>query len=358
MRSFILMLALFISVNCHANPFLSNSANVIEDHGVCKRGSDSVDEEKFVLINGIEHWITIKGARCDNPVILFLHGGPANPLSPFADAIYGTWKKEFTLVQWDQRGSGKTFIRNPETAESSLSVEQMAADGIAIAQYLRQHLHRSKLILMGSSWGSVLGIQMVKAQPDLFVAYIGTSQVVSQKENQAASYSLTLAKARAEEDQNMVKSLEDLGNPPWENPRNSGVLRRATKALEAKTTIPAPKTWWIPQASYQLDRYEAEYEAAEEYSFLQFVGMKNDGMYSKIDFPAQGLEFDIPIYFVQGEQDLVTAPSVTRSYFERIHAPKKAYFLVSKTGHNPNSVSVAMEYKILKEQVMPLLKVR
>src|SRR5664279_1943582 len=62
-------------------------------------------EERFIRINGIEQWVTIKGDRT-KPVILFLHGGPGSPLSPYADAIYSKWEKDFILVQWDQRGAG------------------------------------------------------------------------------------------------------------------------------------------------------------------------------------------------------------------------------------------------------------
>lgn len=357
MRFCILLIFFLLSLHCEAQ--VNNTTSVAAAANLetlCKKRNGPVSFEGFVSLNGIEHWISIKGDHCDNPVILFLHGGPANPISPYADAIYGAWKQEFTLVQWDQRGSGKTFIRNPQTSEARLSLEQMAADGIAVAQYVRGRLGRSKLVLMGSSWGSALGIQMLKTESDIFAAYIGTAQIVSQKQNQAASYAATMALAQAEGNQSIVQSLAAIGSPPWENPRASGVLRRATKALEASSTIPSPKAWWIPQASYQMEELEAQYEAAEEYSFLQFVGMKNDGMYSKIDFPAMGLEFDIPMFFVQGEQDLVTVPAVSRAYFEKISAPKKAYFLVSKTGHNPNPVSVTMEYKVLKEHVLPLLK--
>jgi len=356
MRFFVLLVGFLISWNCHAGAPKINSAKNKTPVSACKHHSDPINEEKFVSANGIEHWVTIKGSRCDNPVILFLHGGPANPMSPFSEAIYGTWKKEFTLVQWDQRGSGKTYIRNPAVADSPLSIELMAHDGVAIAEHLRQYLHQSKVILMGSSWGSALGLQMVKTHPELFSAYIGTAQLVAQHSNQAASYTQTLNRARAEGQTEIVESLEKIGSPPWDNPRHFGVLRRATKVLEARRTTPAPKTWWLPAPSYQMERMEAQYEAAEEYSFIQFVGMKNDGMYSQLDFHAKGYDFALPVFFVQGEEDLVTVPDVSKAYFEQIQVPQKAYFLVAKTGHNPNPLSVAMEYKVLKEHVLPLLK--
>lgn len=321
----------------------------------CVTGGEPLDEQTYVPINGIDHWVTLRGDRCDNPVILFLHGGPANPISPYADAIYGDWSQDFTLVQWDQRGSGKTFIRNPPDEDSVLTIEQMADDGIALTQYLRKRLRQDKLILMGSSWGSALGVQIVKTRPELFHAYIGTAQIVSQSANQTASYEATLALARAAQDAPTIEALEGIGSPPWTNPRNFGVLRRASRAYEARTSTATPAEWWVPAASYEMEASATQYEAAEEYSFLQFVGFNNDGMYSKIDFPSMGIDFDVPVFLIQGEQDLVTLPTVSKDYFDRIRAPSKGYFTVPQAGHSPNLASVAMERKVLMEHVLPLI---
>jgi predicted alpha/beta-fold hydrolase len=69
----------------------------------------SINEEKFISIGGIEQWVTIKGSDITKPVILFLHGGPGSVISPYSDAVYGEWEKEFVLVNWDQRGARKDF---------------------------------------------------------------------------------------------------------------------------------------------------------------------------------------------------------------------------------------------------------
>ena len=143
-----------------------------------------INEERFIKINGIEQWVTIKGDR-SKPVVLFLHGGPGSPITPYADGVYGNWEKDFVLVQWDQRGTGRTYGRNapeeltPEFLKSNpLTIGQMTADGVELAKYLIQYLGKEKMILFGTSWGSVLGVKMATAQPDLFYAYIGHSQIV------------------------------------------------------------------------------------------------------------------------------------------------------------------------------------
>ncbi|CAN5237373.1 alpha/beta hydrolase [soil metagenome] len=320
---------------------------------------EPVDEQAFVLIGGIQQWVTIKGASCANPVILVIHGGPANTMSPYADALYGGWEKEFTLVQWDQRGAGRTFGRNPVApgaAEGVLSLELMARDGNELAAYLIEHLSQRKLILFGGSWGSALAVHMLKSRPELFGAYVGTGQLVNGVQNEAASYRQAMALARAAGDGANVAKLEALGAPPWRNPRNPGLLRRITKQYEAQSTTPAPKAWWTPSSFYTTPQMEADYEAGEDYSWLQYVGLQGEGIHSRLDLPKLGLNFDMPVFLIQGELDLVTVPEIAKAYFDSIVAPQKEFVLLPLTGHNPNPQMLEAQYRILKTRVLPLVK--
>lgn len=120
-------------------PLASNAA--------CEDPGKGIDEQTFVPINGIEQWVTIKGERCGNPVVLLVHGGPGNPLTPTAHNVYGPWEKDFTLVHWDQRGAGMTYGRNPPAEDEPLTMEQLTADGIAVAEYVTNHLGKRKVLL-------------------------------------------------------------------------------------------------------------------------------------------------------------------------------------------------------------------
>ena len=310
--------------------------------------SRGIREDRFVAIGGIEQWVTIRGDDRANPIVLFLHGGPGNTLTPFADAIYGGWEAEFTLVQWDQRGAGRTWGRNPSTEESVLTIQRMTDDGILLVEYILDHLGKEKLILTGSSWGSALAVHMIHARPDLFEAYVGVSQLVSKAANQAASYAAVLAVAHENEDESVLVTLGEIGEPPWRNPRHFGVLRRVTRAYERKKTIPAPSSWWIRSPEYATEEMKSDYEAGEDFSFLQFVGFADDGMFTKVDLPAIGAKFTVPIYLIQGEEDLVTVPEITKKYFESLEAPAKRIIMVSKAGHDPNAALIEAQYEMLR----------
>ena len=318
----------------------------------------AVHEHRYVRIGGIEQWITIDGADCANPVILFVHGGPGNPLSPYLDQLYGAWQGAFTLATWDQRLSGRTYARNEPVVELSeerlagvqLTIDALVADGLEVAEHLRERLGKRKLILMGTSWGSVLGVHMAHQRPQLFQAYVGVSQLVNARDNLAASHAATLAMARRRNDAAHIATLEEIGAPPWKNPRSFGRMRRIIRAYEGDTTTPGPALQVA--AEYASDADRAAYEAGEELSFIKYVGLAGDGMAVKVDLPALGTKYRLPMYFVQGEDDLLTLPSVTRSFYDSLRAPRKQLVMVPDAGHDPNFAMIDAQFRLLKDEVL------
>jgi pimeloyl-ACP methyl ester carboxylesterase len=232
----------------------------------------------------------------------------------------------------------------------------MARDGIEVATYITRHLHKEKVILLGGSWGSVLAVHMVKARPDLFHAYIGTGQVVESVENQAATYAKVMTLARAAADIKTLATLESLGAPPWTNPRNLGVLRRITRLYEKQAADPAPSFWWVPALQYATPQEQADYETGEEFSYLQFVGVNGNGMFSKVDLWKLGSAFDVPVFLLHGAEDLVSAPEVAKRYYDSLSAPEKAFVLLPQTGHDPNERMIDAEYNVLRARVVPRLR--
>jgi pimeloyl-ACP methyl ester carboxylesterase len=320
----------------------------------CVGQPGKLDEKGYVPIGGIEQWVTVKGDSCANPVILFISGGPGNPLSPYSDALYGAWAKDFTIVQWDQRGAGMTYGRNPPPADTMLTLKQMSDDGTELAAYLARRYGKKKVILWGSSWGSILGVHMAKAHPDLFYAYLGTSQLVSYRDNQTASYAKLMTVVRGAGDKAALAVLDGVGAPPWTDPRSFGKVRRVIRQYEAKVTSAPPATWWKLAADYATPKAQADYEAGEDYSFISFVGMKGDGMFAQLDLPKLGTDFAIPMFFVEGAQDLLATPDVALRYYQSLKAPQKDLVLLEHAGHDPNQDVIDAEYKLLKERIRPL----
>jgi pimeloyl-ACP methyl ester carboxylesterase len=356
LRSAGLLVSLLVaqSVFAHDAPMRSGTRDMPSGVG-CTSANSAVNDAGFVRVGGIDQWVTVKGEICANPIIFFISGGPGNPLSGLSDSVYGAWAKDFIIVQWDQRGSGKTYGRSPPAPDEALTVERMSADGNELAAYLIQHYGKKKVILWGSSWGSILAVHMAKAHPELFYAYVGTSQVVNSLQNQAESYAKLLGLARDAHDDESLAVLKQVGTPPWSDPHSFGKVRRVIRKYEAKVTIPPPDQWG-PAPEYMTPKARADYTAGEDYSFLNFVGLHGDGMFSRVDLPKLGTDFAIPVFFVEGEHDLLATPDVARRYYDSIKAPQKGWVLLAHSGHDPNQEVVDAEYKVLKEQVLPLTR--
>jgi pimeloyl-ACP methyl ester carboxylesterase len=313
----------------------------------------AVKDEMFVQIGGIPQWITIKGDDRNNPVVLFLHGGPGDAWSPFADVMFAGWERHFTLVQWDQRGAGRTYGKSGPSIEPTMTIERMVDDGIEVAEFLTKHLHKKKIILYGGSWGSILGIYMAHARPDLFYAYVGNAQLVNTRKEDSASYARVLELARAAGDQQAITALTAIGPPPWSSLFKSWPIFRKWKlAYQAKkvTAPPAPETI---SPEYASPEERAQDDAADDFCFEHFWGLTMSGPLELVDLPALGTDFAIPIYILQGQEDLTALPEMAKAYFDSIKAPRKQFYLVPGTGHESSATELDMTLKVLVEQVRP-----
>ena len=314
-------------------------------------------EERYIKINGIEQWVTIKGER-SKPVVLFLHGGPGSPLSPYASSIYGAWEKDFIIVQWDQRGTGKTFgkyapaeLDSDYLKSNPLTVEQMTADGIELTEYLIKYLGKQKIILFGTSWGSVLGVLMAVKRPNLFYAYVGHSQIVDPSHNLIYAYQKVYKMAQNASDQKSIDVLKLIGAPPYDRAKTAGQLLRIVKKYEKENSIPAPDSLWKISSSYDNVKDEQDRSDGDDYSFINYMGDKRFGikpMISTVDLLKDSLDFKMPVYLIQGEEDILTSKEITKEYFNKISAPKKEYLLLPNTAHGFNLSVIEMQYKIMK----------
>lgn len=308
-----------------------------------------LNEEAYVRIGGIEQWITIKGGDKRNPVVLFLHGGPGDAWSPFAESEFGAWEHEFNLVQWDQRGAGRSFAKSGPSIEPTMTIDRMVQDGIEVSEYLTNHLGQRKIILVGASWGSILGIYMVKQRPDLFYAYIGMAQVVNIRDSQAESYRQVLERARAAGDQAAVTTLEAIGSPPWKSIRQWPTFRKVLLPYQAKkVTAASPPMRLEPE--YDSPAEQAQRSDADDLSFVHFVGLTMDGPLEQINLHALGTDFAVPVYIIQGDEDLSAPPDLAKAYFESIRAPRKRFATVPGTGHESSVPQLDLVLEVLREE--------
>ncbi|TDE28722.1 alpha/beta hydrolase [Flavobacterium ranwuense] len=318
---------------------------------------NQIFEEKYVVINGIEQWVTIKG-NSSKPIILFIHGGPGSPISPYIDVLYKDLEKDFIIVQWDQRGTGRTYGRNtppeeltPEYLKANpLTLEQMTSDGVEVSKYLLEYLGKQKMILSGTSWGSALGVKIATKRPDLFYAYVGHSQIVNPTIDIEA-YTKIYKMAEGKNDKEALEILNSIGKPPYSSAKNVGLLFRIVKKYERANSTPAPENWFQLSPAYDNNTDNKNREDGDDYSFVNFVGDDKLGVQSMtatINLMRDNLDFKIPVYLIQGNEDILTPKENSKKYFDEIKAPKKEYYLLPKAAHGFNKSVVETQYKIFR----------
>ncbi len=299
---------------------------------------NGIDEAMFVGVGGIDQWVTVRGQDRSNPAIFFLHGGPGAAMSQFA-RLSVPLERDFVLVQWDQRGAGRTYGRNRRSPDAVGSLEQMTADGLELAQLLCAHLGKDRLILFGVSWGSVLGVHMVKARPDLFYAYVGAGQVVNMQQGEVAAYAQVMAKARARNDARRVAALEKSGPPPYTTMRQIMIQRRVAGAYEPHGLSTMTLLMGLLTAPGYGVRDMLDFFAGAQATQRRFIGRDMSGPLLSIDLNALGTDFALPVFVLQGDQDDYTPAPLARAWFDAITAPAKTYVSIEGYGHMAAAVA-------------------
>lgn len=280
----------------------------------------AIDESMYVRIGGIDQWISTYGHDRSNPVLLWLKGGPgASTVSSIC--LYKSWEDKFTIVMWDQRGEGKTFEKSGESVAAGMTIDQMASDGVAVAQYLGRHLHKDKIILLGHSWGSILGIHMIVRQPSVFAAYVSTGQVINLRRQLEAGYPSLLERASGNDQAD--RALSAIGPPPWKEDDSYHVVNVWADALD-----PGSKVSSGVCAAEKLLPTPPYIQAGAEFSNRMLFNA-----IGKEDMSSFATQFSVPVIFIQGSDDLLTTTSVVRTYFETIVAPAKRFIELPSTGH-------------------------
>jgi pimeloyl-ACP methyl ester carboxylesterase len=292
------------------------------------RSPRSVDEARFVRIGAIDQWVTIRGRDRDNPVLLFLHGGPGDVTNPWAFALFAAWEERFTVAQWDQRGAGRTLRRSGPSIAPTLTLDRMVQDGIELTEYLCRHLGVDRIIIVAHSFGSIIGLRMVRARPRLFSAYVGTGQVADSRRSLSAAREALLDKARALGNRQALDDLGRLGSAASPSDRGYGVQRRWANAFEGADRFlfgTIGLTLVAPGYSVQDINDSADGQ--------MLSGERLVPQTSSLGPADLGLEFEIPVFIFQGAEDFTTPTELARHYLDSIAAPLKAFVPIEGGGH-------------------------
>ncbi|WP_169052408.1 alpha/beta fold hydrolase [Tabrizicola sp. YIM 78059] len=312
----------------------------------------SLSERVTVQIGGIPQSMIIQSVDPANPVLLFLHGGPGMT-EFFMELDYPTGlERHFTMVWWEQRGAGMSFSADipPET----MTMDQMISDTIEVADYLRKRFGQDRILLVGHSWGSYLGIQVAEKAPDRFLAYVGMAQIVHQLLSEVMAHDFLLGAYKARGDAGMVRkleaapvSMEDGLSPAWMRLRDAamhGVGVGHTRDIDSVVTGIFLPVWRV-RAYTVMDKINVWRGKLWSRPFF-WEDMLRD------DLAARLTEFHVPMYFFVGRHDRTVSPDLSRTYFDAIDAPIKGLYVFDNSAHSPLFEEPERATRILLEDVL------
>ena len=341
-RNLVSLLAIFTVLGCAADepapkPFTRAQATSIVAVARKIVTPNGVERLEKVHIGGIEQWVSIRGADRRNPVLLLIHGGPGYVSMPMSWWFTRGWEEYFTVVQWDQRGAGKTFLLNDSmTIGPTMTLERMVTDAEEMTTWIRKELGKQKIFVMGHSWGSYLGLEIAKRHPTWLYAYIGVGQVTDGPESERRGWTFALDAARQAKNSEAVQQLESVapyfasGHPSslkdiytqrkWVDFYGGVMAHRRSNSSESDAALLSPD-----YTDEEIRHIWDGNDFSESYLLAKLLSL---------DF-TDIQELRCPLIVFAGRYDFDVNAQVAAKWFSKVKAPSKHFVWFENSAHLP-----------------------
>jgi pimeloyl-ACP methyl ester carboxylesterase len=299
--------------------------------------SNGISALEQITLGDLKQWIFIRGENQNNPVLLFLHGGPGAPLFGMSSSrkYDSELIKHFTVVHWDQRGSGKSF--SSDIPVDTMTLDRFVEDCSELIDYLRNRFHTPKVFLVAHSSGTVIGIKTAHRYPEKIYAYIGVAQVVDEFEQQKVIYNFLIDKAEKSGDQKRKNAIKTIGPPPYESYKQTLEIAQQVGHFAG----------FFHGKSVNMIFFMLNFLTSPEYSITEgFRALRSKGFYFTMNSMWEELKnvnltkeiesTKIPIYFFEGKYDMTVPTTVVENFFNNLDTKKgKELYIFDNSAHFP-----------------------
>jgi pimeloyl-ACP methyl ester carboxylesterase len=299
----------------------------------------SISEKIFVQIGGVKQGMFIRTKNIDNPVLLYVHGGPGFPNYFLFEKFNPGLEDFFTVCYWEQRGGGLSY--NSELTIESITLNQLTSDAIDVTNYLRERFGKDKIYILAWSGGTTIALPAVSKAPEFFHAYIAMGQLTRQRESERIAYDFMLKNYAEKNDESSIKELEKFNQLETESDLISfynSVTRdnlmheigigtmRSMKSVFKDIFLPV----WTCRAYTLREKYNIW---KSKIFFLPKTNLKNETL--STDFSEAFPNIDVPVYLICGKYDLTVNIDLSRDYYNRLNAPLKGFYTFDNSAHGP-----------------------
>jgi pimeloyl-ACP methyl ester carboxylesterase len=301
-------------------PFRGADGNVL---------SGTIAEVAYRRLGGLDQWVMIRGESVANPPLILLHGGPGFSETRLFRHFNAPLEKSFTAIYWDQRGAGKSF--DPPIPRSSMTVEQLISDLDELVGVVCQRVGKTKVVIFGHSWGSVLGVLYAARFPEKVAAYVGSGQIGDWPAAESASYAFALSEAQRRGSRRAVGKLRAIGPPPYSA---KAVFAERTWVVRLEGGM-RPRALWKMGRAVLASRESSIFELRRTIRGFRF---SMDAMWpevSRLNLIELVPALRIPVFFLLGRNDHFVPPETSVAYFNALTAPSKKLVWFENSGHEP-----------------------
>ena len=289
----------------------------------------SIAEISYHRLGGLDQWVMLRGENIANPPLILLHGGPGFTEMRLFRHFNAPLEKRFTVVNWDQRGAGKSFDR--KIPKSSMTVEQFIADLDELVDTVRKRLGQRKVTIFGHSWGSALGVLYAARFPDKVAAYVGSGQIRDWPAAELSSYAFVLAELDRRNNRKAVKELRAIGAPP----HTAEKLWVQRTWLDRVAGHPGGMSMWEfgrivlggPESSiFDLPNIQRGFRFSLDAMWTEVSGLNLNQAVPSLQ---------MPVFFFLGRRDHQVPADTSAAYFNLLTAPSKRLIWFEESGHEP-----------------------
>ena len=278
-----------------------------------------IQESTYIDIDGMKQYVQIRGKNTKNPVMIFIHGGPASPMGYVSAYYQRELEAELTIINYDQRGCGRTYFANNCNANSNIDL--LVDDLNKIVEYAKERFGKEKVIIAGHSWGTVIGSIYIQKHPENAICYIGISQI-TEDEQKLTNLINKMSKVKEYNDM----SLDDLGQLVSITSKYIACEGEMSGLSQMITGITSPDMnfddmkWFMSQMN--TEKFFAQNKEIMEYAFFGF------------DIDTLSKTYNVPVYYLAGKGDYAVCQKDAEAYYESIEAPDKAFYWIENAGHS------------------------
>lgn len=320
-----------------------------------RRHPNGIATLERVQVNGTGQWVLIRSQDVANPVVLFVHGGPGTSELTLNRNNTRELEKHFVVVNWDQRGAGKSFAAGADP--SGMNMRQFVDDIVDLSQSLGKRFGKEKILLVGHSWGSAISMLAIARRPDLFWGYVGIGQFSNAAEGERVSYDWTLEQARAANDRTSEAKLVAIQPPPYTGTdwRSKFITeRRLLGKFGGEMHGSRTGAFGVVLKNIVVSR---EYTALDRVNVFRGIYRSLGQLFPELygtDLFVQVPRVDVPVWFCLGRHDNEVPAVVSARYFEALEAPRKELVWFEHSAHMPNTEERDRFNRFLIERVLPV----